>query len=75
METGTEENRKNAGLADTSLQVDLMTDLISLDSSGDAVHAVGDPNTDGTIRFLISTKVLSLASLVFAKMFGPDFQE
>jgi hypothetical protein len=53
----------------------MMTDLVSLDGSGDAVLAVGGPDTHGTVGFLISTKVLSLASPVFAKMFGPDFQE
>jgi hypothetical protein len=53
----------------------MITDLVSLDSSGDAVLAVGGPDIHRTVRFLISTKVLSLASPVFAKMFGPNFQE
>jgi hypothetical protein len=43
----------------------MMTDLVSLDSNGDAE----------TVRFLIFTNVLSLAPPVFAKMFGPGFQE
>lgn len=54
-------------MADASLQVDMITDLVSLDSSGDAVLAVGGPDIHRTVRFLISTKVLSLASPVLPK--------
>ncbi|KAH8648207.1 hypothetical protein BGZ60DRAFT_423350 [Tricladium varicosporioides] len=69
----TEEIPKDDNLTSTSLPVNITSDLISLDSNGDAVLAVGD--SQEIVKFLISTKVLSLASPVFAKMFGPNFQE
>jgi hypothetical protein len=48
--------------------------LVLLDNNGGAVLAVGDLDIHKTVRFLISIKVLSLASPVFTKMFGPNFQ-
>jgi hypothetical protein len=52
-----------------------LSDLVLLDKDGDAILAIDDPNSLGTIKFLISTKVLCLVSPVFAPMFGPDFEE
>jgi hypothetical protein len=57
-------------LQNASSPVDIMTDLVLLDSNGNAVLAVRDPDIHKTVRFLLSTKVLSLASPVFAKMFA-----
>lgn len=52
-----------------------INDVILLDKNGDAVLEVEDPYSQEIVRFLISTKVLGLASSVFAKMFEPNFQD
>lgn len=48
---------------------------IILDADGDAILDVAVVRSNKTFEFLISTKVLSLASPVFAKLFGPHFLE
>lgn len=53
------------------------SDTIKLDPEGDAIFAIKKPASDQeeTTTFLVSSKVLSLASPVFCKMFSPQFQE
>ncbi|KAH8600089.1 hypothetical protein B0O99DRAFT_682550 [Bisporella sp. PMI_857] len=48
---------------------------ISFDDEGDALLEVADLDMVQRIPCRVSTKVLSLASPVFAKLFGPDFKE
>jgi hypothetical protein len=50
---------------------------VKLDPEGDAIFAIKDPASDPEEMqtFLVSSKVLSLASPVFCKMFSPQFQE
>lgn len=55
--------------------MDETNDLTLLDVYGDAVLYFEESNNHKTFQFRISTKVLGLASPVFAKMFGPDFEE
>jgi len=62
-------------LSDIPSPVEKLDNLKSLDKDGDAILSIEDLSTHNTIQFLVSTKVLSLASPVFAKMFGPDFEE
>jgi hypothetical protein len=48
---------------------------LELDQNGDAIIEVGDHQAGELRSFLVSTKVLSLVSPVFATMFGPNFKE
>lgn len=50
-------------------------DLQLIDPNGDATFVVLDHATSSTCRYLISSKVLSLASPVFAALFKPHFLE
>ncbi|KAJ9311380.1 hypothetical protein DTO271D3_8357 [Paecilomyces variotii] len=50
------------------------TELEKLDAEGDVVLVVGG-NSMRPRQFLVSSKVLSLASPVFARLFGPQFLE
>ncbi|KAJ9272174.1 hypothetical protein DTO212C5_1679 [Paecilomyces variotii] len=50
------------------------TEIEKLDAEGDVTLVVGG-NTMSPRQFLVSSKVLSLASPVFAKLFGPHFLE
>ena len=50
-------------------------EVISLDVDGNAILDIEDLRSHKTVEFHISTKVLGLASPVFAKMFGPHFEE
>jgi hypothetical protein len=60
----------------TSLpKASVRSNLVSLDVDGDAVLEVEDQSSEEAFKFRIFTKVLCLASKVFAKMFGPDFEE
>ncbi|KAI9737228.1 MAG: hypothetical protein M1818_005760 [Claussenomyces sp. TS43310] len=52
-----------------------MSNVVALDPDGDAILDIRTSVTHKKASFLISTKVLSLASPVFARMFGPDFAE
>jgi hypothetical protein len=52
-----------------------MSRLILLDAEGEVTLEVGDFESGHSTKFQVSTKVLSLASPVFAKMFGPNFAE
>ncbi|KAJ5360748.1 hypothetical protein N7517_009939 [Penicillium concentricum] len=45
------------------------------DPDGDVIIVSEGESPDDTRRFLVSSKVLSLASPVFAKLFGPNFYE
>lgn len=45
------------------------------DANGDVILVVSDQLPENTRRFLVSSKVLGLASSVFAKLFGPNFHE
>lgn len=47
----------------------------TIDMEGDVIIVAQGSSTDKTRRFLVSTKVLGLASPVFLKMFGPKFLE
>ena len=49
-------------------------DLVKLDPDGDAILVVEGPQ-GAEVKFLISSKVLGLASPVFVKLFGPHFYE
>lgn len=56
------------------------TNLVKLDPEGDAILVVGNSSpgpaeTNEQRKFLVSSKLLSLASPVFSKMFSPQFQE
>jgi hypothetical protein len=53
----------------------ITNEVISLDVDGNAILDIEDLRSQKALEFLISTKVLSLASPVFAKMFGPHFEE
>lgn len=67
----------NSGLPQTR-KVKLSSDISDaevLDSEGDVVLAVKKPDSDDQNMFLVSSKVLSLASPVFEKMFSPKFLE
>jgi hypothetical protein len=50
-------------------------DAVPLDPEGDVILVVNDPARNVGSSFLVSSRVLSLASPVFSKMFGPDFAE
>jgi hypothetical protein len=54
---------------------EIKQDLVSLDNDGDAILEIDDPDSPTTIQFLISTRILSVASPIFASMFGPHFVE
>jgi len=49
--------------------------MVSLDKAGDAIREIYDTHRSRTVELLVSTKVLCLASLVFAAMFEPYFAE
>jgi hypothetical protein len=49
--------------------------LVRLDDQGDLVVVVRDADRVKSRKFLASSKVLSIASPVFAAMLGPNFQE
>lgn len=51
------------------------SDAVLLDPEGDVILVVADPTHNISENFLVSSKVLGLASTVFSKMFGPDFSE
>jgi hypothetical protein len=51
------------------------SEVILLDVDGDAILDVEDLRGHKTFEFHTSTKVLGMASPVFAKMFGPHFEE
>ncbi|KAL7818375.1 hypothetical protein V8C26DRAFT_397482 [Trichoderma gracile] len=46
---------------------------VQLDPEGDAVLSIN--SSGGNKRYLVSSRVLSLASPVFSKLFGPNFKE
>lgn len=48
---------------------------MSLDKHGDAILEIHDTDGPKTLRFLVSTNILRLASPVFAGMFGSGFVE
>ncbi|EGR45491.1 uncharacterized protein TRIREDRAFT_111124 [Trichoderma reesei QM6a] len=50
-----------------------MSETVQLDPEGDAVLSI--KGSDGDKSYLVSSRVLSLASPVFSKMFGPNFKE
>ncbi|KAJ5958222.1 uncharacterized protein N7479_005372 [Penicillium vulpinum] len=47
----------------------------TFDPDGDVIIVAKGKSLDDDKRFLLSSKLLSLASLVFAKFFGPNFYE
>lgn len=49
--------------------------IIPLDPEGDVILAFKKTDADSQIKYLASSKVLSLASPVFRKMFSPAFSE
>jgi hypothetical protein len=51
------------------------SEVILLDVDGDAILDAEDLRGHKTFEFHISTKVLGISSPVFAKMFGPRFEE
>jgi hypothetical protein len=51
------------------------SDVVQLDPEGDAVLIVDDAAHITSKKFLVSSKVLSLASPVFSRMFGSNFRE
>lgn len=50
-------------------------DLITIDPNGDVILECRDKDMDITKDFLVSSKILQLASPVFVGMFRPDFKE
>ena len=51
------------------------TDPVPLDTNGDIILDISTHGSETTGRYLASSKVLSLASPVFKKMFAPGFRE
>ena len=51
------------------------TTTTTVDPDGDIILEVSSPQDEGKASFLVSSKILSLASPVFARMLGPDFKE
>lgn len=49
------------------------SDIERLDQDGDVILAVEGQSPDTERHFLVSSKVLSLASPVFARLFAPGF--
>ncbi|KAJ5536965.1 hypothetical protein N7513_010151 [Penicillium frequentans] len=47
----------------------------TIDMQGDVIIVAQGSSPDKSRRFLVSTKVLGLASPVFLKLFGPEFLE
>lgn len=62
------------GKPDNAQPLEDGTEIEKLDAEGDVTLVVGG-NTMSPRQFLVSSKVLSLASPVFAKLFGPHFLE
>lgn len=65
---------------DSSMKIDQQsaisdTELIRIDPTGDAKLMVESQTTHKKRNFQISSKILSFASPVFAKLFGPNFSE
>jgi hypothetical protein len=52
-----------------------MSESMTLDPNGDVILAVNDTARDAREKFIVSSRVLSLASPVFSKMFSPNFKE
>ncbi|OTA07737.1 hypothetical protein A9Z42_0086490 [Trichoderma parareesei] len=52
-----------------------MSETVQLDPEGDATLLINGNGPGDTKRYLVSSKVLSLASPVFSKLFGPNFRE
>ncbi|OIW27011.1 hypothetical protein CONLIGDRAFT_672449 [Coniochaeta ligniaria NRRL 30616] len=52
-----------------------LSDVETLDSEGDVVLAIEKPDSETQEKFLVSSRVLSLASPVFRRMFSPSFTE
>ncbi|KAH0491868.1 hypothetical protein TgHK011_003271 [Trichoderma gracile] len=50
-----------------------MSETVQLDPEGDAVLSINSSGVNN--RYLVSSRVLSLASPVFSKLFGPNFKE
>jgi hypothetical protein len=68
----------NGGTASKRLEPSpAQLDVLELDPDGDVILHVEDtdPEDGATTRFLVSSKVLSLASPVFNGMFSPQFSE
>ncbi|KAK9780390.1 putative BTB domain-containing protein [Seiridium cardinale] len=62
--------------ADISLTSDNGTiDMLQLDPEGDVILHVKNSATGAEGKFLVASKVLGLASKMFAKMFSPSFKE
>ncbi|KAE8446546.1 hypothetical protein EG329_011878 [Mollisiaceae sp. DMI_Dod_QoI] len=51
------------------------SEIIQLDSNGDIILVIKDRTRDASRKFLASSRVLSLASPVFSRMFSPRFKE
>jgi hypothetical protein len=51
------------------------SEIERLDEDGNVILAVEGDSRNATRRFVVSSKVLSLASPVFAKLFSPNFSE
>ncbi|KXG49675.1 uncharacterized protein PGRI_056430 [Penicillium griseofulvum] len=56
-------------------EIQLGSDIERLDPDGNLIIVAKGQSPADTRRFLVSSKVLSLASPVFAKLFGPNFYE
>lgn len=62
------------GKADNAQPLEDGTEIEKLDAEGDVTLVVGG-NSMSPRQFLVSSKILSIASPVFAKLFGPHFLE